>query len=139
MKSRWPKARCTVAGTIGILLSQPLWAAPRRFDLACVGLEHGSELNGVYTRAHGQPSSMRLRIDLDRKLWCIEKCVRPGAIKVSPETLNLEGGYGDNNPTTTINRRTGVFSRHSPYGSILVITSYKCTPVRFTGIPKLLF
>jgi hypothetical protein len=139
MASRRFRPSYIVAGTIGIILGQPSWATARKFDLACVGLEQGGQMDGVYTISAGKPPPMRLRIDLDRKLWCIAKCGKPGLIRVSPATLQLEGGYATNGAVATIDRQSGIYSHRSAYGSITLIVSYKCLPSRFSGIPSALF
>lgn len=118
-------------------------AAGARFNLTCTGVARGSEIDGTYRASETKPEPVSLRIDLERKVWCVEKCAFVGSLDVTPTTLMLEGWPPmPGHSMGFIDRQKGRYTHILKMPSkteIFVQSFYTCSPRPFSGIPAARF
>ena len=127
-----------VFALLAVSMSQTVVASASKFDLTCKGIKSGTSAKGVYRDVNIKLPSMRLIIDLDRKLWCFYDCQSVGTIDVKPLTLSLVGGPAiQDDGLRIINRQHGTYSTDTIdfYGTHYII-DWQCKRAEFTGLPS---
>lgn len=125
-----------------LIFSAALLAPGDQFDLACSGTLYSSGTQGPVTT---EPFTERLRIDLDRRVWCAGPCAAPRPISsISSSELVLSDQSIDQvTDRRRISRDTGYFHMfiQATIGSATATRRAvgHCARVEFTPIPSRLF
>lgn len=109
------------------------------FDLVCVGTSQVVDL-----RSDPKPYEIRLRIDLDQKLYCEGACATTNPIfAVTQREIVL---FSNDGPThvrsESVSRETGKYTSMTAYRNLNVrgsLISAQCTPAPFSGFPSVKF
>ena len=119
-------------------------APPTAFDLDCVMKRVGRHVRPVTPRKH-------FRIDLDRHLWCEDRCEDVRGLDVDEDTLTLSTAEEKSADTATTTRRSLTISRrtadvrderHLYLNGDLVgddLIEGRCRLRPYTGVDKKLF
>jgi hypothetical protein len=107
---------------------------PQQFDLICTGT---SVISGGGTPAETTPFNPRLRLDLDRMVWCYNDCQSVDQVnRASPMTIFLNTVFQGGNFEMRIDRATGLLSLIISADGVTGTFSARCEAAPHTGIPQ---
>ena len=114
----------------------------QQFDLVCTGTAMDA---GDYQQTETRPSNTRIRIDLQRGLWCVNDCGHHSPfVSVSPTELVMEDFESPNLEVyRSVNRTNGHYSvsvRSIVQGTVgATHSSEQCERAPYTPIPAAKF
>jgi hypothetical protein len=108
---------------------------PQQFDLICTGTSVTSANDGQPDET--QPFNARLRLDLDRMVWCWGDCPSVNQVnRASPMAIFLNNVFQGSNFEARIDRATGLFSLIIQAGAATGTMSARCEAAPYTGVPQ---
>lgn len=120
---------------------------PERFDLECIGFKGAVLLDGKEQPNGEIPGRVRMRLDLERSLWCNGDCRYPRPLtiegraitfltgKTAPDGKWVDGGaaYRDNGLLIWFATPAAMTGTNPPAFTLRL--QYRCARADFSGIP----
>lgn len=113
--------------------------APRKFDLACIGINRGiQDAQGNFTESKGVPESARYRVNMATGRWCEGKCrtVLPTILKSDVIVLLDESKLWPRSVAFRWPAESLIELSILPTKlGLSIVSNYQCKHMPFSGIP----